>query len=231
MNNDYIQGFGSAKVQESSVIKNIFLWMAAGLALTGFVANGLYTSGLVIQVIKSGMLFPLIIAELALVFILSRNIMKFKATTGILLFLIYSAINGVTLSTIFLRYTHSSIANTFFITAVLFGFMALYGITTKRDLTKMGTYLIMGLFGVIIASVINFFLNSSGLNYMISIAGVIIFTGLTAHDVQKFSRISKEIGNEGGDVIMKISIIGALHLYLDFINLFLFMLRFLGRRN
>ncbi len=231
MNNEYINNFESAKVNESSVIKNIFIWMAAGLALTGFVANGLYTSGLVIQVIKSGMLFPLIIAELALVFILSRNIMKFKATTGILLFLIYSAINGVTLSTIFLRYTHSSIANTFFITAVLFGFMAFYGITTKRDLTKMGTYLIMGLFGVIIASVVNFFLHSSGLNYLISIAGVIIFTGLTAYDVQKFSRISKEIGNEGGDVAMKVSIIGALHLYLDFINLFLFMLRFLGRRN
>lgn len=231
MDNKHVYQFESAKVTESSVIKNIFMWMAAGLALTGAVSHGLYTSGLVVQLIRSGMLLPLIIAEFALVFILSRNIMKFKATTGIMLFLIYSALNGVTLSTIFLTYTYTSIANTFFITAVLFAVMALYGVTTKRDLTKMGTYLIMGLIGVIIASLVNFFLQSNGLNYLISIAGVVIFTGLTAYDVQKFSRISREIGNEGGDVAMKVSVIGALNLYLDFINLFLFMLRFLGRRK
>ncbi|QEN03228.1 Bax inhibitor-1/YccA family protein [Thiospirochaeta perfilievii] len=231
MNEKYTYGFESSAVNESSVIKNIFLWMAAGLALTGFVANGLYTSGLVVQVIRSGMMFPLLIGEIALVFIISRNIMKFKATTGILLFLLYSAINGVTLSSIFLAYTYSSIANTFFITAALFGTMALYGSTTKKDLTKMGTYLFMGLIGVVIATLVNFFIRSSGLNYIISIAGVVLFTGLTAYDVQKFTKISREIGSEGGDMAMKVSIIGALNLYLDFINLFLFLLRFLGRRR
>lgn len=230
MNNDYTY-FESAKVNESSVIKNIFIWMAAGLALTGFIANGLFTSGMVYQIIRSNMMFPLIIGEFALVFILSRSIMKFRVTTGILLFLAYSALNGVTLSTIFLVYTASSIANTFFITASVFGVMAFYGITTKNDLTKMGTYLVMGLVGVIIASLVNMFIHSSGMNFLISIAGVVIFTGLTAYDVQKFSRISREIGSDGGDAAMKISILGALNLYLDFVNLFLYLLRFLGRRK
>lgn len=230
MDNNTYQ-FESAKVNESSVIKNIFMWMAAGLAVTGAISHGLYTSGLVATIVKSNMMFPLIITEFALVFVLSKNIMKFKATTGILLFLIYSGLNGVTLSSIFLVYTYTSIANTFFIAAALFAFMGFYGMTTKRDLTKIGTYLIMGLVGIIIASLVNMFLHSSGLNFIISLGGVIIFTGLTAYDVQKFSRISQEMGSGDGDGAMKISIIGALHLYLDFINLFLFMLRFLGRRR
>lgn len=229
MDNTY--QFESSKVNESSVIKNIFIWMAAGLALTGAISHGLYTSGLVIQVINSGLLMPLIIAEFVLVFVLSRNIMKFKATTGILMFLVYSALNGVTLSSIFLAYTSASISNTFFITAGMFAAMAFYGITTKKDLTKMGTYLFMGLIGIIIASVINLFVGSGSLNYLISVGGVIIFTGLTAYDVQKFSRISRQIGTGEGDAAMKISIIGALNLYLDFINMFLFLLRITGRRR
>lgn len=227
--NSYL--YENSRVETSTLIKNIFMWMAAGLGITGVVAYSVFNTGLAIQLIRSGMMFPLIIAEFALVFILSRNVMKFKATTAIALFFSYSALNGLTLSTIFLAYTYSSIANTFFITALLFGFMALYGMTTKRDLTKLGTYLIMGLVGIIITSVINFFLRSSGLDFMISILGVIIFTGLTAYDVQKFSRLSSSFGSANSETGIKVSIIGALNLYLDFINLFLFLLRFLGRRK
>ncbi|MGL1891758.1 MAG: Bax inhibitor-1/YccA family protein [Spirochaetaceae bacterium] len=230
MDNNTYQ-FQSARVNESSVIKNIFMWMAAGLALTGFVSHTLFTNGLAYKIAASGLMFPLLIAEIALVFVISRNIMKYKATTGIMLFLIYAALNGVTLSSIFLYYTMGSIANTFFISGGLFAVMAFYGMTTKRDLTKMGTYAIMALFGLIIATVVNFFLQSSGFYYIISFVGVVIFTGLTAYDVQKFTKISQQIGSEQGDVAMKISIIGALNLYLDFINLFLFMLRFMGRRR
>lgn len=227
--NSYL--YENSRVETSTLIKNIFMWMAAGLGITGVIAYTVFNTGLAYQLIRSGMMFPLLIAEIALVFILSRNIMKFKATTGIGLFFLYSGLNGLTLSTIFLAYTLSSIANTFFITALLFAVMALYGMTTKRDLTKMGTYLIMGLVGIIIASVINFFLRSSSFDYIISFIGVIIFTGLTAYDVQKFTRISQEMGNPNGEVGVKVSIIGALNLYLDFINLFLFLLRFLGRRK
>lgn len=227
--NSYL--YESSRVETSTLIKNIFVWMAAGLGITGVVAYTVFNTGFAYQLIRSGMMFPLLLVEIALVFILSRNIMKFKATTGIGLFFLYSGLNGLTLSTIFLAYTLSSIANTFFITALLFAVMALYGMTTKRDLTKMGTYLIMGLIGIIIASVINFFLRSSSFDYIISFIGVIIFTGLTAYDVQKFTRISQEMGNPNGEIGVKVSIIGALNLYLDFINLFLFLLRFLGRRK
>lgn len=231
MDQDYSYQFQTAKTQESSVIKNIFLWMAVGLAITGFVSHGLFTSGLVYQIAKGGMMFPLFIGQIALVFILSRNIMKFQAKTGMLLFLVYATLSGITLSPIFLVYTGASIANTFFITAGMFAAMAVYGMTTKRDLTKMGSYLMMALIGIIIASVVNFFLRSPGMHYVISFIGVVIFTGLTAYDVQKFSRISREMGSGEGEMAMKVSVIGALNLYLDFINLFLYLLRFLGRRK
>lgn len=231
MNNDYTFQYENSKVRESSVIKNIFLWMSAGLAITGFIAHGLYTSGLAYRVAVSGMMLPLFIVEIALVFILSRNIMNFKATTAILMFLSYSAINGVTLSSIFLAYTSSSIANTFFIAATLFAVMGFYGITTKKDLTKLSTYFFMGIVGLIVASVVNLFLRSNGLDFIISLVGVVLFTGLTAYDVQKFSKISREIGNQNDENTMKISIIGALNLYLDFINMFLYLLRFTGRRR
>lgn len=231
MDQDYSYQFQTAKTQESSVIKNIFLWMAVGLAITGFVSHGLFNSGLVYQIAKGGMMFPLFIGQIALVFILSRNIMKFQAKTGMLLFLVYATLSGITLSPIFLVYTGASIANTFFITAGMFAAMAVYGMTTKRDLTKMGSYLMMALIGIIIASVVNFFLRSPGMHYVISFIGVVIFTGLTAYDVQKFSRISREMGSGEGEMAMKVSVIGALNLYLDFINLFLYLLRFLGRRK
>lgn len=229
MDNNYAYDFGSSKVQESSVIKNIFIWMAVGLAITGFVSHSFYTSGLILR--TGNLIMPLFIGQIVLVWVLSRNIMKYQVRTGVLLFLIYATISGITLSPIFLVYTGESIANTFFITAGVFGVMAFYGITTKRDLTKMGTYLFMGLIGLIIASVVNFFLRSSTLAYIASFAGVIIFTGLTAYDVQKFSKISRELGEGRSDMALKISVIGALHLYLDFINLFLYLLRFLGRRK
>ena len=231
MENNYSFEYGASKAAESSVIKNIFLWMAAGLALTGFVAHGLYTSGYIVQIIRSGMVLPLLIGEIALVFVITRNIMRFRASTGILLFLLYSALNGVTISSVFLQYTYATVSEAFFVTALLFGTMALYGMTTKKDLTKMGSYLTMGLIGVIIASLVNFFLQASFIYYIISIAGVIIFTGLTAYDVQKFTRLSQMIGRDDSETAMKVSIIGALNLYLDFINLFLFLLRFMGRRK
>lgn len=150
--------------------------------------------------------------------------------TMVLLFIAYSAIMGVSLSTIFLVYTASSIFTTFFITAGTFGVMAFLGYTTKTDLTKFGSILMMGLIGIIIASVVNMFMGSETTDYIISILGVLIFTGLTAYDVQKLKRIGSGV-EYGTDETNKLAIMGALNLYLDFVNLFLFLLRFLGDRK
>lgn len=213
----------------SIFLAKVFNWMALGLGITGIVAYAVAYSGIAIQLINSPLFYILMFGELGLVFYLSARIDKIAAGTATGLFLGYSALNGVTLSMIFLAYTASSIAGTFFITAGMFGAMAVYGMVTKRDLSGFGSFLFMGLVGIIIASIVNIFLKSSSLYWAISMIGVFIFTGLTAWDVQKIKRMGEEGILEQGEVaIRKGAIMGALALYLDFINLFLMLLRFFG---
>lgn len=217
--------------QEASTVflAKVFNWMAIGLALTGGVAFFTAQSGLARSLISSPLFFILVLAELGMVFYLSARIDKIQPGTATGLFLGYSLLNGLTLSTIFLAYTHTSIGGTFLITAGMFAAMAVYGMVTKRDLSGMGSFLFMGLIGIILASIVNFFLKSSGLYWMISGIGVLVFVGLTAYDVQKIKNIGEQGIMEQGEVaIHKGAIIGALALYLDFINLFLMLLRFFG---
>jgi FtsH-binding integral membrane protein len=217
--------------QEASTIflAKVFNWMAVGLGITGIVAYFTANTGLAMTIIGSPLFFVLIIGELGLVFYLSARIEKIQASTASSLFVGYSVLNGLTLSVVFLAYTSSSIAGTFFITAGMFGAMAVYGLVTKRDLSGWGSFLFMGLIGIIIASIVNIFLKSSGMHWMISLIGVFIFTGLTAYDVQTIKRIGEEgIMAQGEEAVRKGSIMGALRLYLDFINLFLMLLRFFG---
>jgi len=217
--------------QEASTVflAKVFNWMAIGLAVTGGVAYVTAESGIVRALVSSPLFLILVLAELGLVFFLSARIEKLQPGTATGLFLGYSILNGLTLSTIFLAYTHASIAGTFLVTAGMFGAMAVYGMVTKRDLSGVGSFMFMGLIGILLASVVNIFLQSSVLYWAISAIGVLVFVGLTAYDVQKIKNIGEEgIMQQGEAAIRKGSIIGALALYLDFINLFLMLLRFFG---
>jgi FtsH-binding integral membrane protein len=217
--------------QEASTIflAKVFNWMAVGLGLTGIVAYLTAYSGLAQVIMASPLFYVLVIGELGLVFYLSARIEKIQATTATGLFVGYAVLNGLTLSMIFLAYTSSSIAGTFFITAGMFGAMAVFGLVTKRDLSGLGSFMFMGLVGIIIASIVNIFLQSSAMYWVISMIGVMVFTGLTAYDVQKIKRMGEEgIMSQGEGAIRKGAIMGALALYLDFINLFLMLLRFFG---
>lgn len=207
---------------------SVYNYMALGLGLTGGVALLIVSSPALMQAIMPMMLL-FIIAPIALVFFLSFKINTMKYTTAQTVFWLYAALNGVAFSVIFMAYTYESIARVFFITAGMFAAMSLYGYTTRKDLTAWGSFLFMGLIGLIIASLVNIFVASSMLQFMISIAGVIIFTGLTAYDTQSI----KESYVEGSstEVAGKKAIFGALRLYLDFINLFLMMLRLMGDRR
>jgi FtsH-binding integral membrane protein len=212
-------------------IIKVYNWMAAGLAITGAIAYYVSTNELLLRYIFSSkfLFFGLLIAEVVLVVVLSGFIKKMSGLTASALFILYAALNGLTLSFIFIAYTQSSIATTFFICAGTFVACSIYGITTKRDLTSLGGFLFMGLIGIIIASFANMFFKSSGMSMIISYIGVFVFIGLTAYDTQKLKTlalsrpegISHETERRG-------AIIGALSLYLDFINLFLFMLRIFG---
>jgi FtsH-binding integral membrane protein len=221
----------SAARQQASTIflAKVFNWMAVGLGITGLVAFATANTGLAMSIINSPLFFVLVLGELGLVFYLSARIDKMQATTAAGLFVGYSVLNGLTLSVVFLAYTSASIAGTFFITAGMFGAMAIYGLVTKRDLSGLGSFLMMGLVGIIIASIVNIWLHNSSLYWTISVIGVLIFTGLTAYDVQAIKRIGENgILEQGEDMVKKGSIMGALRLYLDFINLFLMLLRFFG---
>ena len=207
---------------------SVYNYMALGLGLTGGVALLVVSSPALMQAIMPMMLL-FIIAPIALVFFLSFKINTMKFTTAQTVFWIYAALNGVAFSVIFMAYTYESIARVFFITAGMFAAMSLYGYTTRKDLTTWGSFLFMGLIGLIISSIVNIFVASSMLQFMVSIAGVIIFTGLTAYDTQSI----KEDYVEGSstEVAGKRAIFGALRLYLDFINLFLMLLRLMGDRR
>ncbi len=215
-------------------VRSVYNWMAIGLALTGFVAFYVANSESMMRLIFGNKIifFGLIIGELALVFTISARVQKIKASTATALFVLYAALNGVTLSVIFLIYTKTSITSTFFICAATFVTCSIYGMTTKRDLTSLGGFMAMGLIGIIIASVVNIFIGSYGLHMIISYIGVIVFVGLTAYDTQKLKTmaLSQPAGLDAG-VVRKGAILGALSLYLDFINLFLMLLRILGNRN
>ena len=197
------------------LMRKVYVWMTLALALTGFTAYGVATSPGIITALYSNsvLLWGLVIAEFAIVFGVSAAINRLSLTTATLLFVLYSVINGALFSSIFLVYTMSSIASVFFITAGTFGVMALVGYTTKKDLSSMGKILFMALIGIIIATIVNIFLKSSGLEMIVSYLGVLIFVGLTAYDTQKMA------------------LLGALTLYLDFINLFIYLLRIFGRRE
>ena len=217
--------------QEASTLflAKVFNWMALGLGLTGVVAYLTANSGLALALISSPLFMVLCIAEIGLVFFLSARIDRIQAGTASGLFVGYSILNGLTLSVIFLTYTRASIASTFFITAGMFAALAIYGLVTKRDLSGFGSFLFMGLVGILIASLVNIFLKSSNLYWVISLLGVFIFTGLTAYDVQKIKNMGEQgIMVNGDEIVRKGAIMGALALYLDFINLFLMLLRFFG---
>lgn len=207
---------------------SVYNYMAMGLGLTGGVALLVVSSPALFNAIKP-MMWLFIFAPLGLVFFMSFKINTMKYTTAQAVFWLYAALNGVAFSVLFAVYTYESIARVFFITAGMFAAMSLYGYTTKRDLTAMGSFLFMGLIGLIIASIVGLFWHSTMLQFLISIAGVLIFTGLTAYDTQTI----KEGYVEGSskEVAGKRAIFGALQLYLDFINLFIMLLRLMGDRR
>ncbi|WP_035272943.1 Bax inhibitor-1/YccA family protein [Desulfogranum japonicum] len=219
-----------ARLEASTVfLAKVFNWMAIGLAVTGGLAYLVAQTDLALRIASSPLLIVLLLAELGLVFFLSARIDKIQPGTATGLFLFYSALNGLTLSVIFLAYTRTSIGGTFLITAGMFAGMAIYGMVTKRDLSGMGSFLFMGLIGIILASVVNMFLQSSSLYWTISLIGVLIFVGLTAYDVQKIKTMGEQgIMEQGEAAVQRGAILGALTLYLDFINLFLLLLRFFG---
>ncbi|RPI80104.1 MAG: Bax inhibitor-1/YccA family protein [Desulfobacteraceae bacterium] len=218
----------------NAYVRSVYNWMFIGLALTGLIAFYTSTSTALLKVLFGNpfMFWGIFIAELAIVWVISSRIDRLSSATATLLYVIYSVLNGLILSLIFLRYTGSSIAGTFFICSVTFLACSIYGWVTKKDLTSFGGFLIMGVIGIIIATIVNIFLKSSALNMAISYIGVFIFIGLTAYDTQKIKNmaLSQPDGLEAG-VIRKGAILGALALYLDFINLFLFLLRILGGRR
>jgi uncharacterized protein len=207
----------------------VYNYMGAGLALTGLVAYAAAASGFYQAIARTPLFWVVMLAPLGMVFFLSFRIQKMSLTTAQMSFWIYAGLVGLSLAGIFLVFTGMSIASTFFITAAMFLATSLYGYTTGRDLSGMGSFMFMGLIGIIIASVVNIFLASPGLQFAISVIGVIVFTGLTAWDTQRIKETYS--ANDDGTATGKKAIMGALALYLDFLNLFLFMLQFMGQRR
>jgi FtsH-binding integral membrane protein len=214
-----------------SFFNSVYAWMAAGLALTGCVAWWTSTQPQLIQhIYRSGLMMVLIIAELALVWIVSAAVRKIGAVTATVLFMLYAALNGLTLSALVLIYAHSLIASAFIVTAGTFAATSLYGFVTKRDLTSLGAYLFMGLIGIVIASVVSIFWHPTWLTVAINYIGVFLFIGLTAYDTQRLKAIALQTANDGA-LAARLSISGALMLYLDFLNLFLFILSILNNND
>ena len=256
---NYASPFGQAAARDTAAVDaglrsymlRIYNYMSIGLAITGLAALGVYMlavttdpSGAAAK-IGSSYLTPFgyamfvsplkwvfILAPLAMVFAISFGINRLKPATAQLMFWAFAALMGISLSSIFLVYTHTSITRVFFITAASFGALSLYGYTTKRDMTGMGSFLIMGLFGLIIASVVNMFVASSMLQFIVSVVGVLIFAGLTAYDTQRLKNdYIYGYASQGGDVSERAAITGALSLYLNFINLFTLLLQLLGQKE
>jgi FtsH-binding integral membrane protein len=218
--------------EQQRFMVRVYNWMAAGLAITGGTAFMVANNETLLKLIFGNPIVPivLIIAQIGLVFYLAMKVMDMSASQATGVFLLYAGLTGLTFSSIFLVYTASSITSTFLVTAGTFGAMSFYGYTTKKDLTSWGSFLFMGLIGIIIASIVNIFLHNETMYWVISYAGVLIFVGLTAYDTQKIKEMNI-LGNEGTDEDTKEAIRGALTLYLDFINLFLMLLRIMGDRR
>lgn len=229
--NDYNYSEIDRKSAIASQMTRVFGWMFIGLIITGLTA--LYTAAnetVMMSIRSSGFTFyGLMILELVFVWFISSRAMKIEYGVAAAAFLLYSVLNGLTLSIIFWAYTGQSIALAFFMTAGFFGFMSVYGLVTKTDLTSLGSLFLVGLIGLIIVSIVNIFLHSSTLYWIISYVGVILFLGLTAYDSQKIKAIS--LHYMGTEKERNVAIVGALTLYLDFINLFLYILRILGKRR
>lgn len=258
LDRNYASPFGRAATRDTAAVDaglrsymlRIYNYMTIGLAITGFAALGVYmgavtdASNAVARVgsthlsafgyymFASPLKWVFIAAPLVMVFAISFGINRLKPATAQLLFWVFAALMGVSLSSIFLVYTHTSIVRVFFITAASFGALSLYGYTTKRDMTGMGSFLLMGLFGIIIASIVNIFVASSMLQFIVSVVGVLIFAGLTAYDTQRLKNdYIYGYASQGGDIAERAAITGALSLYLNFINLFTLLLQLLGQRE
>lgn len=232
-----------------SYMLSVYNFMAIGLAITGATAigmfllavtqdpaqaaatlkNGMYLTGLGKALYLSPLKWAIMLAPLAFIFFLSAGLYRMSATAAQFAFYAFAAVMGVSLSVIFLVYTGNSIARVFFVTAAAFGALSLYGYTTKRDLTAMGSFLVMGLFGIILASLVNIFLGSSMVQFVVSVLGVLIFAGLTAYDTQRIKAMYYELDDDG--TMTRKAVIGALSLYLDFINMFQMLLALFGNRE
>lgn len=239
INEDQYNTLTDVKVHDESMVRafmtGVFSWMFIALAITAVTAWYVASTPAIFQLMRTetGLSifgWVVMLAPIGFVMLMSFRFQKLSALSLSLLFLVYSVLVGLSLSFIFLVYTMGSIATTFGVTSLTFGIMAIAGYTTKTDLTKFGSILMMALVGIIVATLVNFFLKSESMQYLISFIGVLVFTGLTAYDVQKLKKIGNEM-TAGQESTRKYAIMGALSLYLDFINLFLFLLRFLGRRN
>jgi FtsH-binding integral membrane protein len=256
---NYASPFGQAAARDTAAVDaglrsymlRIYNYMSIGLAITGLAALGVYMAAVTTDpsgaaakignsfltpfgyaMFVSPLKWVFILAPLAMVFAISFGINRLKPATAQLMFWAFAALMGISLSSIFLVYTHTSITRVFFITAASFGALSLYGYTTKRDMTGMGSFLIMGLFGIIIASVVNIFVASSMLQFIVSVVGVLIFAGLTAYDTQRLKNdYIYGYASQGGDIAERAAITGALSLYLNFINLFTLLLQLLGQRE
>ncbi|WP_437608377.1 Bax inhibitor-1/YccA family protein [Erwinia sp. V71] len=222
-----------ANVGLQTYMAQVYGWMTCGLLLTAFVSWFAANTPAVMELVFANRItfFGLIIAQLALVFVLSGMVQKMSGAVATGLFMLYSALTGLTMASIFLVYTYSSIASTFFITAGMFGAMSAWGYTTKRDLSGMGSMLFMALIGIVLASLVNIWLKSPALMWAVTYIGVVVFVGLTAYDTQKLKNIGEWINADDKENMRRFSIMGALTLYLDFINLFLMLLRIFGNRR
>ena len=242
------RGFGTARatvIDEGlrAYMIRVYNYMAAGVALTGVVAWLTYNAAVVTNaagqiteltpfgsaIFGGPVTLILLLGTLGIVFFISFRINQLQASTALVLFMVYAGLFGLMLSSVFLAYTGASITRTFFVTAASFGALSLYGYTTQRDLSPVGSFLVMGLFGLILAMIVNIFLKSTGLEFAISVIGVLIFAGLTAWDTQRIKEMYDV--SDDGTIAGRKAVMGALTLYLDFINLFLFLLRFMGDRN
>ena len=221
-----------SKVLQPGFMTKVYGWMSLALAITAVTAALVASSDFLLALLFSNKFtfYGILIAEVLLVLYIGRNLMNMASGTAAMFFLFYAFLNGITLSVIFLAYTSASVASTFLVTAGTFGAMSLYGYFTNRDLSSWGNLLLMGLLGLIIASIVNIFFHNELLYWVCSCAGVLIFVGLTAYDTQKIKAIGL-MQEEGSETEKKTSLLAALSLYLDFINLFLYMLRLFGSRR
>jgi uncharacterized protein len=207
----------------------IYNYMASALALTGIVAYVFANSGMYMSIARTPAIWLVMLAPLGLVLVLSFGIQKLSATAAQAIFWLYAALMGISLASVFLVFTGASVARVFFITAGTFAAMSLYGYTTKRDLSQLGAFLFMGLIGIVIASLVNIFVGSTALQFAISVIGVLVFTGLTAYDTQTIKEMYYE--GDGYEIASKKAVMGALRLYLDFVNLFMMLMQLLGVRR